>query len=240
MRTGVLVEKVGMTRIFDEFGTSIPVTVLSLPATVVIEKNTANDRGYNSVKIASSLNAASKHVNKAQLKQQTLAKKLYNKVKEFRVSEEGLIDTGTEIKVSHYIAGQYVDAQGRSVGKGFAGGMKRHGFAGLEATHGVSISHRSHGSTGQCQDPGRVFKGKKMAGHLGDSLTTIQNLEIVEVDTENSLILVKGSVPGKKGTVLALRDSLKKSLPIDAPMPTFKGASSEDGGVEADKTEEAN
>jgi large subunit ribosomal protein L3 len=221
MRTGVLVEKLGMTRVFDEIGNSIPVTVLLLAETIVVEKITEEKDGYNSVKIATSLRSSSKKVNKPQLKVQKRGKKLYNKVKEFRVSRECLLEEGVEISVSHFVAGQYVDVQGKSIGKGFAGAMKRHGFGGLEATHGVSVSHRSHGSTGQCQDPGRVFKGKKMAGHLGDATTTVQNLEVVEVDNEKSLILVRGAVPGKCGAIISLRDSLKKALPASAPRPTY-------------------
>lgn len=233
MRTGVLVEKLGMTRIFDAAGNSIPVTVLSMPETVVVEKITEESRGYNSVKIATRLASSAKKVNKPQVKQQKKGDKLFNKVREFRVSIEGLLEEGVAICVDHYVPGQFVDAQGLSIGKGFAGAMKRHNFAGLEATHGVSISHRSHGSTGQRQDPGRVFKGKKMAGHLGNATVTIQNLEVVEVDNENSLILVRGSVPGKKGSVIVLRDSLKKALPTSAPVPTFVQKNSEEPAEQA-------
>ena len=141
------------------------------------------------------------------------------KVAEFRVSPENLIDVGAEITADHFVEGQFVDASGTSIGKGFAGGMKRHGFGGLRASHGVSINHRSHGSTGQCQDPGKVFKGKKMAGHMGDVSVTTQNLRVVKTDAERGLIMIRGAVPGAKGGWVLLRDAVKRALPEGAPVP---------------------
>ena len=221
MRTALLTEKIGMTRVFYEDGTSESATILRFPKSKVVK--TFEKEGQNFVKIASFIDEKSVgKLNKPQLDEvKALNIKKSARLNDFKVSKDALIKTGQELHVRHFTEGQYVDVQSISKGKGFAGGMKRHGFGGLEATHGVSISHRSHGSTGQCQDPGRVFKGKKMAGHLGDSLTTIQNLRVLDIDTENQLIVVEGSVPGKKGGFVKIQDSVKKALTSNIPFPTY-------------------
>ena len=213
MRTGLIAKKVGMTRVFNDEGRHVPVTVLSIENCQVTQKKTVETDGYNAVQIGMGEKKASRtnkpltgHFAKAGVEP-----KQY--VAEFRVDEDQLLDNGVELLANHFLPGQLVDVTGVTIGKGFAGAMKRHNFGGLRASHGVSISHRSHGSTGQCQEPGRVFKGKKMAGHMGDKQRTQQNLEIVRVDAEAGLILVKGSVPGSKGKVVTLKDSVKVSGP---------------------------
>lgn len=235
MRAGVIAQKVGMTRVFTEDGKHIPVTVLKLDGCRVVghrtnEKNgyTAVQLGAGSVKVKNMSRAERGHFAKAQVEPR-------RRLVEFRVSPENLIDVGAEIRADHFVPGQYVDASGISIGKGFAGAMKRHNFGGLRATHGVSISHRSHGSTGQCQDPGRVFKGKKMAGHMGQVRVTTQNLEVVSTDPERGLILVKGAIPGAKGGWVQLRDAVKKPLPEGVPMPgAFVVAGNENTAAQAD------
>ena len=218
MRVGMLAKKLGMTRVFDDNGVHYPVTVVECPEAVILNVNTNNK---NKVKLAS-INIKDKSINKPQLDE---LKKSGSKAKkyiyEFKVSDNSDYKSGSIITVDNFIVGQYVDVRGRTVGKGFAGGMKRHGFGGLEASHGISISHRSHGSTGQCQDPGKVFKGKKMAGQMGNVNVTIQNLEIIKVDSSNNLLFIKGALPGKKGAVLKITDAVKKNLPSDAPQPAF-------------------
>ena len=211
MRSGIIAKKVGMTRLFMEDGRQIPVTVLQMQNLQVIAQRTTEAHGYTAVQLgAGSIKA--KNVSKAMRGHFAVAKvEPKRKVAEFRVAPENLIDVGSEITAAHYAEGQFVDVSGTSIGKGFAGAMKRHNFGGLRASHGVSISHRSHGSTGQNQDPGRVFKGKKMAGHMGSTKVTIQNLKVVEVDTENNLLIIKGSVPGKKNSTIIIRDSIKKN-----------------------------
>ncbi|MEN7535926.1 50S ribosomal protein L3 [Aurantiacibacter flavus] len=220
MRTGVIAKKVGMTRLFQEDGRHVPVTVLSLEECQVTAHRTADRDGYFSVQVGAG-RAKQKNVNKPQ--REAFAKAevgLKQKVAEFRVeNEEGLLPVGAFITADHFIAGQLVDVTGHTVGKGFAGAMKRWGFGGLRATHGVSISHRSHGSTGNRQDPGKVFKGKKMAGHMGDRQRTQQNLEVVRTDAERGLIFVKGSVPGSKNGWLMVKDAVKVALPEGAPFP---------------------
>ena len=220
MRTGVLAKKVGMTRLFQEDGRHVPVTVLSLEDCQVTAHRTEDRDGYYGVQVGSG-EAKQKNVNKPQ--REAFAKAevaLKMKVCEFRVdSEEALLPVGARISAEHFIAGQKVDITGHTQGKGFAGAMKRWGFGGLRATHGVSISHRSHGSTGNRQDPGRVFKGKKMAGHMGDRQRTQQNLEIVRTDADRGLLFVKGSVPGAKNGWLMVRDAVKVKLPEDLPFP---------------------
>ncbi|WP_137679574.1 50S ribosomal protein L3 [Aurantiacibacter suaedae] len=220
MRTGVIAKKVGMTRLFQEDGRHVPVTVLSLEECQVTAHRTADRDGYFSVQVGAG-QAKQKNVNKPQ--REAFAKAevgLKQKVAEFRVeNEEGLLPVGAFITADHFIAGQLVDVTGHTVGKGFAGAMKRWGFGGLRATHGVSISHRSHGSTGNRQDPGKVFKGKKMAGHMGDRQRTQQNLEVVRTDAERGLIFVKGSVPGSKNGWLMVKDAVKVALPEGAPFP---------------------
>ncbi len=207
MRTGLVAKKIGMSRLFQSNGKNIPVTLLKLDNLKVIDKKTSAKHGYNALKISY---GASKKINKPQ-------KGFFKKLKvdsssntvEFRISEEGFIDIGTQLSANHLVCGQYVDVTGYTIGKGFAGGMKRHNFAGNRATHGVSISHRSHGSTGQCQDPGKVFKGKKMAGRLGNVKRTMQNLEVMETDVNEGIIVLKGSVPGPKGLTVFIYDSIK-------------------------------
>ena len=215
MRSGVIAKKVGMTRVFTEDGMQVPVTVLHMDNVQVVSTRTNPKDGYTAVQLGAG-SAKVKNVSKAARGHFSIAKvEPKQKMAEFRVSEENLIEIGEEITVGHYLAGQYVDIAGVSIGKGFAGAMKRHNFSGLRASHGVSISHRSHGSTGQCQDPGRVFKGKKMAGHMGAVRVTTQNLKIVKTDLERGLIMVKGAVPGSKGGWVTIKDATKK--------PTFDG-----------------
>ena len=212
MRTGLIAKKLGMSSMFTEQGHRITLTFLKLEDLQVVGQKTIEKDGYNAVVLGSTLKKASR-VSKSMKKVFANAKVEPRRVlKEFRVSEENMLEIGVELKATHFEPGQYVDVSGRSIGKGFAGVMKRHNFAGLEATHGVSISHRSHGSTGQCQDPGKVFKGKKMAGHMGDENVTIQNLQIVEVDTEKGIVMVSGNIPGSKGKYVFIKDAVKKAV----------------------------
>ena len=219
MRSGVIVQKVGMTRLFTEDGQHVPVTVLKLDNCQVVAQRTEDKDGYNAVQLGSGFrkvkrttNALRGHFAKAKVEPK-------RKLVEFRVTADNLIDIGAELAANHFLEGQKIDATGVSIGKGFAGAMKRHNFGGLRASHGVSISHRSHGSTGQCQDPGKVFKGKKMAGHMGDARVTTQNLTVVKTDVMRGLIMVKGAVPGSKGGWVLLRDAAKRPLPEGVPMP---------------------
>jgi len=219
MRTGVIAKKMGMTRLFQDDGRHVPVTVLQLEGLQVVSRREMDTDGYTAVQlgagVAKTKNVAKPqrgHFGKASVEPKAV-------VHEFRVDEDGLLDVGAEISADHYVAGQIVDIQGRTQGKGFAGGMKRWNFGGLRATHGVSVSHRSLGSTGQRQDPGKVFKNKKMAGHMGDKYRTQQNLEIVGTDVERGLIFVKGSVPGSKGGWLFVKDAVKVARHADAPFP---------------------
>ncbi len=218
-RSGVIAKKLGMTRLFLEDGKQVPVTVLQLDALQVVAQRTEEKDGYTAVQLGAG-EAKAKRTTAAMrghFAKANVAPK--RKLAEFRVDPENLIEVGAEISAEHYNAGQFVDIAGTSIGKGFAGVMKRHNFGGLRASHGVSISHRSHGSTGQCQDPGKVFKGKKMAGHLGAVRVTTQNLQVVKTDAERGLILVKGSVPGAKGGWVTVKDAVKKPLPSDVPFP---------------------
>ncbi len=219
MRSGVIAQKVGMTRVFTDDGNHVPVTVLKVDNCQVIAQKTQEKNGYVALQLGVGT-AKVKNITKADRGHFAAAKvEPKRKLAEFRVSEENLIEVGAEITADHFVAGQFVDVTANSIGKGFAGAMKRWNFGGLRATHGVSISQRSHGSTGQCQDPGKVFKGKKMAGHMGDRRITTQNLEVVRTDVERGLVLVRGAVPGSKGGWVMLRDALKKELPADAPRP---------------------
>ena len=228
LRTGVIAKKLGMTRLFLEDGRQVPVTVLQLDNLQVVDQRTAARDGYTAVQLGAGVAKAKRttaamrgHFAKA-----SVAPK--RKIAEFRVAEENLINVGEEITADHYFAGQYVDIAGTSIGKGFAGAMKRHNFGGLRASHGVSISHRSHGSTGQCQDPGKVFKGKKMAGHLGAVRVTTQNLQVVRTDADRGLIMVKGSVPGSKGGWVTIKDAVKKATPENVIYPAaLKSAADE-------------
>ncbi len=241
-RTGVIAQKMGMTRVFDEFGQHVPVTVLKMDAVHVVAQKTKEKDGYSAVQLGYG-KAKVKRVSKAMRGHFAKAKvEPTKRLAEFRVREDALLEVGREVKANHFVPGQYVDIAGQSIGKGFAGGMKRHNFGGLEATHGVSISHRSHGSTGQCQEPGRVFKGKKMAGHMGDERCTNQNLQVVRVDGEQNLILVKGAVPGSKNGYVYVTDALKKALPQEAPHPSHEvakaGAPKEEAEAEQQVKEE--
>ena len=219
MRTGLIAKKLGMSRIFEADGTHIPVTVLSVDGLKVVAVKTAEKDGYTAVQLGTGAIKA-KNVSKPLkghfAKANTEPKK---KLGEFRVSEDCLLEVGNELSVEHFVAGQYVDVCATSIGKGFAGVMKRHNFAGLEASHGVSISHRSHGSTGQRQDPGKVFKGKKMAGHMGDERVTVQNLKVVSIDADKGLIMVKGAVPGSENGWVYVTDAIKKVASVELPMP---------------------
>ena len=219
MRTGVLARKLGMTRVYNSNREHNSVTVLQLPSSVVIGHRKTEVDGYNAL-ILGFEKVNPKYLKKPQkeffskIKQEPL-----KKVKEFRISKENFVERGESIVSSHFVVGQYVDVRSDSIGKGFAGAMKRHNFAGLRASHGVSISHRSHGSTGNSQDPGRVWKGKKMAGQMGNKKITIQSLEVVSIDEERSLILVKGGVPGSIGGWVEITDAKKKGLPANIPYP---------------------
>ncbi|MFO1261095.1 MAG: 50S ribosomal protein L3 [Sphingomonadaceae bacterium] len=238
MRTGVIAKKVGMTRLFQEDGRHVPVTVLSLEGNQVISRREIEKDGYVAVQLGAG-SAKAKNVAKPQREQFAKAEvELKARIAEFRVAEDALLDVGAEIAADHFIAGQLVDVTGHTQGKGFAGAIKRWGFGGMRATHGVSISHRAHGSTGNRQDPGRVFKNKKMAGHMGDRQRTQQNLEIVRTDVERGLLFVKGSVPGSKGTWLLVKDAVKVARPADVPYPASlkKAANSNDAALAAADT----
>ena len=219
MRSGVIAKKLGMTRLFLEDGKQVPVTVLQLENLQVVAQRTAETDGYTAVQLGAGL---------AKVKRTTAAQRGHfakanvepkRKVAEFRVTPDCMIGVGEEITANHYFEGQYVDVAGTSVGKGFAGAMKRHNFAGLRASHGVSVSHRSHGSTGQCQDPGKVFKGKKMAGHMGAVRVTTQNLQVMRTDADRGLIMIKGAVPGSAGGWVTVKDAVKKPVSELAIMP---------------------
>ena len=242
MRSGVIVQKKGMTRVFSEKGAHVPVTVLHLDNCQVVDQKTEDKNGYTALQLGAG-QAKVKRVNKAMRGHFGKAKvEPKRKLAEFRVSADNLIEVGAELTADHFVAGQRVDVTGISIGKGFAGAMKRHNFGGLRASHGVSISHRSHGSTGQCQDPGKVFKGKKMAGQMGNVRVTTHNLEVVRTDADRGLILVKGAVPGSAGGWVLLRDAVKQALPEGLPTPgAFKAASGSEEAVaeEAAAPEEA-
>lgn len=219
MRTGLIAKKLGMTRVFNDAGHHVPVTVLQLDGCQVVAQRTQEKDGYTALQLGAGSRKV-KNVSKAQRGHFAKAEvEPKAKLAEFRVSEDALVEVGAELTADHFLAGQRVDVVGTSKGKGFAGAMKRHNFGGLRASHGVSISHRSHGSTGQCQDPGRVFKGKKMAGHMGDVRKTVQSLEIVETRADEGLILVKGGIPGAKEGWVLISDAAKKAAPEGLPMP---------------------
>ncbi len=219
MRSGIIAKKVGMTRLFMEDGKQIPVTVLQLDKLQVVAQRTSDQHGYSAVQLGAGT-AKPKNTSKAMRGHFAAASvEPKRKIAEFRVSPENLIGVGEEIIADHYFEGQFVDVSGTTIGKGFAGAMKRHNFGGLRATHGVSISHRSHGSTGQCQDPGKVFKGKKMAGHMGAVRVTTQNLQVVKTDSDRGLIMIKGAVPGPKGSWVTVKDAVKKPQPENVILP---------------------
>lgn len=235
MRTGVIAKKLGMTRVFADDGAHVPVTVLQLDGCQVVGQRTQERDGYVALQLGAGTKKA-KNTNKAQ--REAFAKlevepKAY--VTEFRIDADSLLDVGAELSADHFVAGQKVDVQAETIGKGFAGAMKRWNFGGLRASHGVSLSHRSHGSTGQRQDPGKVFKNKKMAGHMGDRQRTQQNLEIVRVDDERGLIFVKGSVPGSKNAWLTVSDAVKVARHAEAPYPAgLKQAANSNDSAAAD------
>jgi large subunit ribosomal protein L3 len=225
MRTGILAEKLGMTRVFRPDGTHMPVTVLRVRDCAVVAARRPETDGYAAVQLGLG-KAKTKNVSKPMRGHFAKAKvEPKKRVAEFRVDEDAVLEPGTEIGADHFVIGQYVDVAGTSIGKGFAGAMKRWGFRGLRASHGVSVSHRSHGSTGNRQDPGKVFKGKKMAGHMGDERVTVQNLEVVGIDRERGLILVRGGVPGAKGGVVRVRDAIKRAVPAGVPYPAVSKTS---------------
>ena len=235
LRSGVIAKKVGMTRLFMEDGKQIPVTVLQLDKLQVVAKKTSDSDGYSAVQLGAGTAKAKRtsapmrgHFAKANVEPK-------RKLVEFRVDADNLIDVGEEIIADHYFEGQYVDVTGTSIGKGFAGAMKRWNFGGLRATHGVSISHRSHGSTGQCQDPGRVFKGKKMAGHMGAAKVTTQNLQVVKTDSGRGLIMIKGAVPGSKGGWVTVKDAVKKPFPENAILPAALASSAAEAAKAAEE-----
>lgn len=236
MRSGIIAQKLGMTRVYNDAGEQIPVTVLKVDNLQVVAQRTEEKNGYTAVQLGAGL-AKVKNTTKALRGHFATAQvEPKRKLAEFRVSADNLIEVGAEITADHFVQGQMVDVTGTTIGKGFAGAMKRHNFGGLRATHGVSVSHRSHGSTGNRQDPGRVFKNKKMAGHMGQTRVTTQNLTIVRTDADRGLIMIKGAVPGSKGSWCYVRDAVKAPLPENAPRPAAiratAGASSAEGGNE--------
>mgnify|MGYP000079471264 FL=1 len=239
MRSGIIAKKLGMTRLFMDDGKQIPVTVLQLDGLQVVSQRTTEKHGYSAVQLGTGTIKA-KRVSQAMRGHFAVAQvEPKRKVAEFRVAPENLIEVGAEITAEHYAAGQFVDVSGTSIGKGFAGAMKRHNFKGLRATHGVSVSHRSHGSTGQCQGPGKVFKGKKMAGHMGAAKVTTQNLQVVKTDLDRGLIMIKGAVPGSKGGWVTVKDAVKKPMPDGVPFPAaikVAAAALEPAPVQGDDT----
>lgn len=235
MRSGLIAQKLGMTRVFTDDGQHVPVTVLKVEDCQVIATRTEERHGYNAVQLGVG-QAKVKNVTKPMRGHFAKAKvEPKRKLAEFRVSADALLDVGAEITAAHFIPGQYVDVTGTSIGKGFAGVIKRHGFSGLRASHGVSIKHRSGGSTGNSQDPGKVFKGKKMAGHMGDERVTTQNLTVVSSDAEDGLIMIKGAVPGAAGGYVLIFDAMKRSSPEGVPFPAaLRGAKAEEAARETD------
>src|SRR5512134_2998758 len=232
MRTGLIAQKLGMTRIFAEDGSHVPVTVLKVDTCQVVDVRTEDKHGYNAVQLGVG-KAKVKNVSKAERGSFARAKvEPKAKLAEFRVSKDGLLEVGAELSVAHFLPGQFVDVVGTTIGKGFAGSMKRWNFGGLRATHGVSVSHRSHGSTGNRQDPGRTFPNKKMAGHLGVERVTTPNLKIVSADPDRGIILVRGAVPGAQGSFVLIRDAVKRKLPKDVPFPAAIRAAGDSAAAE--------
>ena len=235
LRSGIIAKKVGMTRLFMDDGRQVPVTVLQLDKLQVVAQRTAEKDGYTAVQLGAGASKAKRVSNAMRGHFATAKVEPKRKVAEFRVDPDNLIGVGEEITADHYFEGQFVDVAGTSIGKGFAGAMKRHNFSGLRATHGVSISHRSHGSTGQCQDPGKVFKGKKMAGHMGAVRVTTQNLQVVRTDSARGLIMVKGAVPGSKGGWVTVKDAVKKPFPENAILPAALKSAAEEAAKAAEE-----
>jgi large subunit ribosomal protein L3 len=225
MRTGLIAQKVGMTRVFTDEGNHVPVTVLKIDGCQVVAVRSEEKDGYTALQLGVG-KAKVKNVSKPERERFAKAKIEPKKVlAEFRVTADAVLEVGAELSAEHFLPGQFVDVVGTSIGKGFAGGMKRHNFGGLRASHGVSVSHRSHGSTGQRQDPGKTFKNKKMAGHLGDVRVTVQNLQIVSADAERGLLMVRGAVPGAEGGFVLVKDAVKRKAPKDLPFPAgLRGA----------------
>jgi large subunit ribosomal protein L3 len=234
MRSGVIAQKLGMTRVFTDAGEHVPVTVLKLDNCQVVAHRTAEKNGYVALQLGVGTRKV-KNVSKAMRGHFAAAKvEPKRKLAEFRVSPDAVIPVGAELMADHFVVGQYVDVTGTSIGKGFAGAMKRHNFGGLRASHGVSISHRSHGSTGGRQDPGKVFKNKRMAGHMGDTTVTTLNLKVVRTDPERGLLMLEGAVPGAKGGYILVRDAVKRPLPKEAPKPgKFREAAKAEAGSAA-------
>lgn len=229
-RTGLLAKKLGMTRIFDETGKHVPVTVMQLDACQVVGVRTMDKNGYVAVQVGASKAKAHRVSKSMRTVYGAAGVEPKKNVTEFRVTDDAMLEVGAELSASHFVVGQFVDVTAQSVGKGFQGVMKRHNFGGLRATHGVSVSHRSHGSTGQRQDPGRVFKNKKMAGHMGDRQVTTLNLKVVAIDEQQDLILLAGAVPGCENAVVEIRDAVKRPLHKEAPLPAgLKAKASADG-----------
>jgi large subunit ribosomal protein L3 len=219
MRSGIIAQKLGMTRIFTDAGEHVPVTVLKLEKLQVVAHRTAEKNGYTALQVGVGTRKPSR-LRKSERGTFAVAEvEPKRKLTEFRVSQDNMIEVGAEITADHFLPGQFVDVTGTSQGKGFQGAMKRWNFGGLRATHGVSVTHRAHGSTGQRQDPGKVFKGKKMAGHMGDERITTQNLVVVRTDVERGLLMIRGAVPGSKGGWVIVRDAVKKTAPKDLPKP---------------------
>ena len=240
MRSGIIARKLGMTRVFKDNGHHVPVTVLKLDDVQVVSVRNSEKDGYTAVQLGAGM-AKAKNTSKAMrghfAKANVLPK---SKLVEFRVSEDAVLEVGSTLAASHFVAGQKVDVVGTTQGKGFAGAMKRHNFGGLRASHGVSVSHRSHGSTGQCQDPGKVFKGKKMAGQMGNVRNTTQNLEVVGVDDDEGVVLICGAVPGPKNGWVMISDAIKAKLPEDVPFPAgLVSDAPAEAAVEAAPAEEA-
>jgi large subunit ribosomal protein L3 len=245
MRTGLIAQKLGMSRLFAEDGAHVPVTVLKVDDCQVVAQRTIDRDGYSALQLGSG-KAKVKNVTKPERGHFAKAKvEPKHRLAEFRISEDAMVEVGSELTADHFLAGQLVDVTGRSAGKGFAGGMKRHGFHGLRASHGVSVTHRSLGSTGNRQDPGKVFKGKKMPGHMGDRRVTVHNLVVVQSDAERGLIMLRGAVPGAKGGYVLIRDAVKRPRAEGVPFPAAVRGSSgrdeagQDAGVPADADAQA-
>jgi len=239
MRSGVIAKKLGMTRLFMEDGRQVPVTVLQMENVQVVAQRLPDRDGYSAVQLGAGTIKAKNTTQpmRGHFARAEVAPK--RKIAEFRVDPANLVDVGAELTADHFVSGQYVDVAGTSIGKGFAGAMKRHNFGGLRATHGVSVSHRSHGSTGGRQDPGKVFKGKKMAGHMGSVRVTVQNLEVVKTDADRGLIMIKGAVPGSKGGWVTVRDAAKRKRPDNVPLPAAVRAAEKAAAPAAEPAPEA-
>jgi large subunit ribosomal protein L3 len=239
MRTGLIARKEGMTRVYDDAGNHVTVTVLAVDDCQVTGVRTQERDGYVALQLGAGAGKAQRATKATRGHCAKAGVSVKKHFAEFRVSQDAVMEPGTTLSSAHFVPGQKIDVTGTSVGKGFSGAMKRHNFRGLEMTHGVSVSHRAHGATGQCQDPGKVFKGKKMAGHYGHDRVTTQNLEVVRVDEERGLILVKGAVPGPKQGWVYVRDAVKAALPEAAPMPAGVIGAAQQGEAAAEAPAES-